>query len=449
MDMTNESARAELISLAETVVGSSGAPSPDLNRFRRYAETAGVEIRAGGWVYLPGATKAIAQGWKGFAEVIIDNLSTGVQRTADAMAAWIQAADGASSDLREDGGRLLRSATDDDSLIGKFVQIAGDDPMVGLVVALSDDTRIVHVDVDGRRVPTRSENVSLLADVQPDFTRNDVVVIDGPGERRRWIVYGFRCASDGLYAQLKSEEPLPSGKHLTSAARVDQVSKVATSQTAMSQVSGPVVRLAGFALGDKVVVRDGDGRVWKIVKLAPATERAEAFAILEYGTAVDGSNAAFRLSRLAHAEASVPGGDDGCTLVARPTPGRMLHQQVDGRGLRPAPPVDLLAEFRALLDKAVKVAEAKPPQADLADVEVVGRIVRRAKYEALHAMLEILGGWVTGAQENCEAMEHGSAACHDDGRACGETFYVADIRNMVNDAARQVGTREPYRPEAT
>jgi hypothetical protein len=224
--------------------------------------------------------------------------------------------------------------------------------------------------------------------------------------------------------------------------------KIATSQTAISHISGPVVRLDGFALGDKVVVRDGDGRVWRIAKLAPATERAEAFAILEYGTPPAGSSATFRLSRLAHAEASVSA----------------------------ASPVDLLAEFRALLDKAVEATEApkvKPKtrrdkanaldyllsgldtlDLDLAlirsyNVEVISRIVRRAKYDALHAMLEATDKWVAGAQENCTAMEHGPAARHDDGRACGETFYVADIRNMVNDAARQVGTREPYRPEAT
>lgn len=74
------------------------------------------------------------------------------------------------------------------------------------------------------------------------------------------------------------------------------------------------------------------------------------------------------------------------------------------------------------------------------DDTLVDRIVRRAKYDALKAMLSAANGWHEGALSNHEALGH-----RGDAEQCCGRFDVDDIFLMVNDAARAVGTAEPYR----
>lgn len=73
-----------------------------------------------------------------------------------------------------------------------------------------------------------------------------------------------------------------------------------------------------------------------------------------------------------------------------------------------------------------------------ADARVTQRVVKRAKYDALRTMLDVLDGWIEGAHENADA----GAGSHAD----AEQFHAEDIRRMVNDAAREHHVREPYRP---
>lgn len=106
-----------------------------------------------------------------------------------------------------------------------------------------------------------------------------------------------------------------------------------------------------------------------------------------------------------------------------------------------------LAPYVAAVEQAVEAlrqqATAPPPAGaiTLAELDAVpiARIVRRAKYEALRAMLRTVDGWVEGAQGNHEALSHRDEFSH----CCGQ-FDPQDIRRMVNDAARDVGTAEPY-----
>lgn len=72
-----------------------------------------------------------------------------------------------------------------------------------------------------------------------------------------------------------------------------------------------------------------------------------------------------------------------------------------------------------------------------ADGELMRRIVKRAQYDALKVMLEGVDAWVETARENAEAGV-GS-------RADAEQFHADDIRNMINDAARELGVRPPWR----
>lgn len=71
---------------------------------------------------------------------------------------------------------------------------------------------------------------------------------------------------------------------------------------------------------------------------------------------------------------------------------------------------------------------------DDAQREIVERMVRRAQYDALKTMLEHVDGWIEGARLN--GAEPSAA----------EQFHADDIRAMINDTAREVGTRAPWRP---
>lgn len=68
-------------------------------------------------------------------------------------------------------------------------------------------------------------------------------------------------------------------------------------------------------------------------------------------------------------------------------------------------------------------------------------------YLALVAMLQMLDGWVQGAKENHEAMGHRHENTDEE---CWRTFAPGDIRNMINDAATELGLAKfaaPTTPE--
>lgn len=120
-------------------------------------------------------------------------------------------------------------------------------------------------------------------------------------------------------------------------------------------------------------------------------------------------------------------------------------------------PAEAPAPIREALDKvtraayeaveaALAAAADKPPAADPAtdddSNELLDRIVRRAQFTALSAMLGVLDSWIDGAAENHEAMSHRDNDCCRD-------FAPADIRRMVNDAAAELRVPAPYRAEVT
>lgn len=67
----------------------------------------------------------------------------------------------------------------------------------------------------------------------------------------------------------------------------------------------------------------------------------------------------------------------------------------------------------------------------------VERVARRAKYDALKQVLIVLDGWIEGVKSNIEDGMPGDI----------DQFHVDDIRRMVNDAAREIGTDDPFRAE--
>jgi hypothetical protein len=62
-------------------------------------------------------------------------------------------------------------------------------------------------------------------------------------------------------------------------------------------------------------------------------------------------------------------------------------------------------------------------------------------------MLGMLDGWIEGARENHDAMGH---KYENRGEECWTQFHPADIRNMINDVARELGLAEfpaPAKPK--
>lgn len=87
---------------------------------------------------------------------------------------------------------------------------------------------------------------------------------------------------------------------------------------------------------------------------------------------------------------------------------------------------------------------AAPAPAEPGQVEPGAFGERRA---ALAAVLDALNGWIEGVQENHDSMPHRG---ENTGEECWRQFAPADIRAMVNDAARQLGVAEfaaPKRPQ--
>jgi hypothetical protein len=62
---------------------------------------------------------------------------------------------------------------------------------------------------------------------------------------------------------------------------------------------------------------------------------------------------------------------------------------------------------------------------------------------ALAAMLRILDDWIEGAHSNHEGMDHRGEPVTEE---CWTRFHPADIRNMINDAARELGLDEFPKP---
>lgn len=153
-----------------------------------------------------------------------------------------------------------------------------------------------------------------------------------------------------------------------------------------------------------------------------------------------------------------PGVDPAPRRVIITEPDRDATQQVADRPLRTggvvdsgvytinitAPDADLAEAIRRAVCAPVPVSPPADPVAEDRLPALHERVVRRAQYEALKVVLSVLAGWIEGAQENCVALEHGSAGRHDDSLLCGERFHADDIRTMINDAARELGTSEPW-----
>lgn len=62
----------------------------------------------------------------------------------------------------------------------------------------------------------------------------------------------------------------------------------------------------------------------------------------------------------------------------------------------------------------------------------------------LYALLVGLDGWIEGARENHDALDHRGESVGDE---CWTRWAPADVRSMINDVAREFGVGEFPRPE--
>lgn len=112
---------------------------------------------------------------------------------------------------------------------------------------------------------------------------------------------------------------------------------------------------------------------------------------------------------------------------------RAYRVAANGRTLTPAAEGGEHKTRKAAVEQIEQVVRelttppAPTPSADERLPELHDRVVRRAQYEALKAFLSTLAGW------------HNSIDDDNDGH-----FHVDDIRTMINDTARELGTSEPW-----
>jgi hypothetical protein len=102
-------------------------------------------------------------------------------------------------------------------------------------------------------------------------------------------------------------------------------------------------------------------------------------------------------------------------------------------GDAPAPPTKFTTHH---LDGSQTVTTASGPERD----EIPETNRKTGAHHALRVVLDVLDGWIEGAQEEHEAMEHRGR--ENTGEECWRRFAPSDIRRMVNDAARELDIAE-------
>lgn len=97
---------------------------------------------------------------------------------------------------------------------------------------------------------------------------------------------------------------------------------------------------------------------------------------------------------------------------------------------------------REALEAAVREAfeDGKARGAEAAEVTDKKALVS----SVLYALLVNLDGWIEGARENHDALDHRGEPV---GEECWTRWHPADVRSMINDVAREFAVGEFPRPE--
>lgn len=116
---------------------------------------------------------------------------------------------------------------------------------------------------------------------------------------------------------------------------------------------------------------------------------------------------------------------------------------------------DLMARLGQILDRMPERPAPEPERVAAVPMERTSALMtlppstytdarRRGASAALSSMLSMLDGWIEGFRENHDGLGHRG---ENRGEECWTQFHPADIRNMVNDVARELGLTEFPKPE--
>lgn len=254
----------------------------------------------------------------------------------------------------------------------------------------------------------------------------------------------------GLFLSLNDAHPV--AEYSTKRACEDHLRATAASQiNAMRRAARPVAEVQAersgdgaqdshdsaaqfsFQTGDEVIVVGADPRVWWITDFEMVGSMP--WAKLRHRTESGVTNTSVPVKRLEHAEGR----------TGRPMQ-RATSQPATSQS-RPAGILDMVrphvdAIHKAVAQLAEQIAVPAHPEPEPWTIEdIVQRIERRAKYDALKAVLAQLDGSIETTIENSASMGHRDGPRNED----QVTLYADDVRNIVNGAARDTGTSEPWR----
>jgi hypothetical protein len=332
---------AAIRTLARDIAKNGASPGVVLSLFKAYAFAAGVaKGEGGGWIYPYGRDHLAINGWRKFAEHLLDDRANFGEQT-DALIAKMGEARAYANSIEVGTGtmpladpvgageyiakRLAGPATAEiDPLIGARVSVVGEHAGRGRIETMNPTTGQPYVGFDdGRR-----------AHVHP----LSVTVID------------------------ESAEP----------------GYVPHSTAGRVKFGGTV-----FAVGDRVICTGSpsDGTRWRIDRIYVPTDREPFAGLTDPDDTKPGTRGtALRLGLLAHADAT-------------PSGGRTLADVFrDGE--------QLLGKLREEI-AAAQPADTDPATDDSVS-DLVDRIVRRSQYLALREVLDVLDGWIKGNAENAE-----------------------------------------------
>lgn len=126
------------------------------------------------------------------------------------------------------------------------------------------------------------------------------------------------------------------------------------------------------------------------------------------------------------------------------------------RTFEPARYIEKYGRPVGLEDKVDRKAEAELDPAELDPAELAAQYVLPETREAgvkltawgvLQTLHGVLDGWIEGARANHDGLDHRGEPVGDE---CWTRYAPADIRNMINDAARELGLAEipaPAKPK--
>lgn len=335
--------------------------------------------------------------------------------------------------------------------LGDIVQIP--EGKIGVVESLTADgeSLIAAVECGDTRGPFRASTLrhvplAVITSVEPHWSERETM-----GSEYVLVVIGHCYAQSALTARALAaydRKQYPIALTYAVAQQIEQVRLTAQNCVGSWHTSAPsaslmacsecyeptptaerVTRSDGvvFAVGDVVrwsLRSRGDETLWRIDYLyVPLRGDRQPYAGM---TAIDDPGPGTRHTA------------GGLALLRHASPQR------SGEGTPAVEPVgwrDLDDALGAVKDVARKLSQ----QGDEQQIDVA-RVVRRAQYDALRTMLDVLNGWASGARENHEAMGHRG---ENVGEECWRSFEHEDIVNMVADAADELGTLDPTRAVAS